>query len=311
MKDNYYYEFQRPKDSIFVSAYVHELFNYHYHWHYTDYEIDIMLNGKAEYCYGKETRLLESGDVIFVNPGIWHASFSQEQGSRALVIRFSDKVFRRLLKNGERFYFDIDPSNELCRSLDIYKRLRRYSAEFLLAAAGKGDIFQNISMRAAIEMLIASICSFGRLHIVKAAEENGRNAETMQRILRYIDEHYDEKLSLQDIGDFAQYNRTYISTLFKNTMGINFYEYLTRTRLSHAIFQLAATQKSITQIAADCGFSELKAFNQKFKEIFHYLPTEYRHRIAPKHIINVLNKPVFLSPNDEEIQCILRSYAAE
>lgn len=311
MKDRFIYEFQRPKDGIFVSAYVHELYNYRYHWHDTDYEVDILLNGKAEYCYGQQTSFLEAGDAIIIDPGQWHASFAREQGSRALVIRFSDKAYRPLLKKDERFSFEIPPSDDASRSDSFYRRIRRYCAEFILAASDKNDIFQNFRMKASIEMLMASIASCGHFRIIKAAEENERNAETMQRIIKYIDEHYNEKLSLQDIGDYAQYNRTYISTLFKNTMGINFYEYLTRTRLSHAIFQLAVTNKTVTQISIDCGFPELKTFNQRFKEVFHYLPTEYRQRIDPEHTINILNKQVYLSPEDPSIYGLLKSFTEE
>ena len=310
MKDRFIFEFQRPKDGIFVSAYVHELYNYRYHWHDTDFEVDILLNGKAEYCHGQQTSLLEAGDVIVIDPCKWHASFAREQGSRALVIRFSDKAYRALLKKDERIAFDIAPSDASSRDNEFYRSIRRYCAMFLLSASEKGDIFQNMKMRAAIEMLMTSISSCGSYQIIKAAGENERNTETMQRIIRYIDEHYNEKLSLQDIGDYAQYNRTYISTLFKNTMGINFYEYLTRTRLSHAIFQLAVTNKTITQISMDCGFPELKTFNQRFKEIFHYLPTEYRQRIDPEHIINILNKQVFLSPELPAIRQILKQYVS-
>lgn len=310
MKDRFIFEFQRPKDGIFVSAYVHELYNYRYHWHDTDYEVDILLNGKAEYCHGQETSLLEAGDVVIIDPCKWHASFAREQGSRALVIRFSDKAYRAMLKKDERIVFDIAPSNAESRDTEFYRCIKRYCAAFLLSAAGSGDIFQNMKMRAAIEMLMATIASSQHYDIIKTAGENERNTETMQRIIRYIDEHYNEKLSLQDIGDYAQYNRTYISTLFKNTMGINFYEYLTRTRLSHAIFQLAVTNKTVTQISMDCGFPELKSFNRLFKELFHYLPTEYRQRIDPEHIIKILNKQVYLSPEIPSIKKVLKEYAS-
>ena len=59
---------------------------------------------------------------------------------------------------------------------------------------------------------------------------------TMRLLLTYVEEHYAEKLALEDLADYAQYNRTYISTLFKQMVGINFHEYLTSSvRFQHAL----------------------------------------------------------------------------
>ena len=139
MKDRFIFEFQRPKDGIFVSAYVHELYNYRYHWHDTDFEVAILLDGKAEYCHGQQTSLLESGDIIIIDPCQWHASFARKQGSRALVIRFSDKAYRTLLKKDERIAFNIPPSDAASRDEDFYRSIRRYCAMFLLSASEKGQ----------------------------------------------------------------------------------------------------------------------------------------------------------------------------
>lgn len=80
------------------------------------------------------------------------------------------------------------------------------------------------------------------------SEEDKRRA-TIHLLLSYVEEHYAEKLSLEDLADYAQYNRTYVSTLFKQMVGINFHEYLTRVRFQHALNDLTYTRDNLTDIA--------------------------------------------------------------
>ncbi len=59
MEKQFYYQMQWPRDNLFISCYAHELFNYRYHWHDSDYEIDILLKGRAEFWQRAE--YLQSG----------------------------------------------------------------------------------------------------------------------------------------------------------------------------------------------------------------------------------------------------------
>lgn len=298
MQQQFYYQMQWPRDNLFVTCFAHELYNYRYHWHDADYEIDILLKGKTEFCSGQNTYNLEENDVIFINPKVWHASFSREENSRALVLRFSDSAFSHFLKKDERLNFRLAPSSAATKDQEIYKKLRYYAAT-LLSVMGKDNPFQRLTARASFEMLLATICGLDSETEI-AADQSRRSRETIERLMRFIDQHYAEKLSLDDVARYTHYNRTYVSTLFKNTMGINFHDYLTKVRLTNAIFQLAVTDKNMTQIAVDCGFSDLKTFNHRFRDIFGYLPAEYKQRLNPARIIQ-LQGQVYVSPDDPSV----------
>lgn len=244
--------------------------------------------------------------MIFINPKVWHASFAREENSKALVLRFSDSAFKSFLKKDEHFIFDLPPSNSSTRNEAIYRRLR-YFAALLLTSMGKESPFQKLTSKASFEMLLSALCESSS-QAVRSSDPNRRNRETMQRMLRYIDQHCAEKLSLDDIGQYTHYNRTYVSTLFKNTVGINFHDYLTKIRLSNAIFQLAVTEKNMTQIAIDCGFSDLKTFNHRFREIFGYLPAEYKQRLSPIPVVQLRDQQIYVSPDDGPVREKLREF---
>lgn len=306
MQNQLYYQTQWPKDNLFISCCAHELYNYRYHWHNSEYEIDILLKGKAEYCCGQNTYYLEENDVIFINPKVWHASFAREENSKALVIRFSDSAFKNFLKKDDHLIFDLPPSDSSTRNASIYRRLRYYASLLLTSMGGDGP-FQKLTAKASFEMLLATLCESGS-RSVKPYDTNKRNRETMMRMIKFIEQHYMEKLSLDDMGQYTHYNRTYVSTLFKNTVGINFHDYLTKVRLSNAIFQLAVTDKNMTQIAVDCGFSDLKTFNHRFREIFGYLPAEYKQRLSPIRVVQLRDQQIYVSPDDVPVMEKLKEY---
>ena len=130
----------------------------------------------------------------------------------------------------------------------------------------------------------------------------------MRLLLTYVEEHYAEKLALEDLADYAQYNRTYISTLFKQMVGINFHEYLTRVRFQHALNDLTYTRDNLTDIALKNGFPDTKDSHCPFP--FH-LPAHSRPVPGGVKPDEVLYDKVrqFLDPQDMVLRKKLGEYA--
>lgn len=63
-----HFEMQWPRENLFLSGFVHEIMNYRYHWHTSDYELNILLHGSQEFCRGNQSYLLEEDDVLLVSP---------------------------------------------------------------------------------------------------------------------------------------------------------------------------------------------------------------------------------------------------
>lgn len=120
-------------------------------------------------------------------------------------------------------------------------------------------------------------------------------------------DHYAEKLTLENLADYAQYNRTYISTLFKQIVGINFHEYLTRVRFQHALIDLALTTDSLTDIALRNGFADLKTFNARFRTTLQRTPAEYRAQLCPERVVGGMQRK-YLPCDDPLLQRKLREY---
>ena len=60
------------------SSWQNDVFNYRYHWHEDEYELNILLHGRQECCRGSENFHLDVDDVILVPPGVGHASMGSQ-----------------------------------------------------------------------------------------------------------------------------------------------------------------------------------------------------------------------------------------
>ena len=73
-------------------------------------------------------------------------------------------------------------------------------------------------------------------------------------------------------------NKFYLSRSFKKQYGISLWTYLLQLRITEAKTQLRFTDKTIEQIALDCGFEELNYFSRTFRKIEGISPSEYRRK---------------------------------
>ncbi len=292
------FELQWPRDNLFIRCFAHEIAQYRYHWHPEEYELNILLRGSQEFCYGAKITTLEEDDVVLVGPGVGHASFAQRANTRALVLQFSAKAFKSYVKKGYMFDFSGCSSAEKTRNEEKYRLIRFYVAQ-VFDAASQGGAYAQLKAKGSMEMLLATLCCEFDPQPVKAVQEqDAQQQEVVRRLIAHMEEHYAEKITLEDLAQASQYNRTYVSTLFKNTVGINFYEYLTRLRFQHALCDLVSTEKNLTEIAIDNGFSDLKSFNKRFKETLHRTPIEYRAQLNPQLVVDSAQKRKFVPVSD-------------
>lgn len=98
----------------------------------------------------------------------------------------------------------------------------------------------------------------------------------MQKILRFIEEHFAEDITLSDLSASANISKSECSRCFKISMNTTPYKYLTEYRLSKAAQFLTGTDEPVGNIAAAVGFHQMSHFGKSFKEKTGYSPKAYR-----------------------------------
>ena len=99
--------------------------------------------------------------------------------------------------------------------------------------------------------------------------------DLMQRVNKFIEENYSDKIELEEAARACGYSKFYFAHFFKDATQISFYNYVTSYRLEKAISMLRTANKSITDIAYECGFGSVRSFDRTFKKHYSASPTEY------------------------------------
>ena len=93
---------------------------------------------------------------------------------------------------------------------------------------------------------------------------------------KYVEQHYQEKILLEDVADVVGLNPVYFSALFKKETNLNFSSYLINFRMERAKELLTTTNDTISAIAAEVGYPEQKYFSQQFKKVVGVKPVIFR-----------------------------------
>lgn len=131
---------------------------------------------------------------------------------------------------------------------------------------------------------IASMCD---LLIAVALNAHGelaenasvKNASPAIRAKNYIDENFTRPLSLEMVADAVSVTPTYLSNCFARDVGAGFVDYIKSVRTAHAKRMLAHSSQSVSEIAAACGYPNVKYFKQVFKQQTGLSPFEFRRQL--------------------------------
>lgn len=93
---------------------------------------------------------------------------------------------------------------------------------------------------------------------------------------KYIQEHFEEPLRLEDVSEMVGFNATYFSSLFKKETGQGFADYLAHVRIERAKSLLMSEDCSVMDVCEMVGYKDLKYFSRLFKKITGISPSDYR-----------------------------------
>lgn len=100
----------------------------------------------------------------------------------------------------------------------------------------------------------------------------------IQKAMSYIQNHYSEDLTREDVADAVFLSSAYFSRFFKQKTGLSFIDYLTTVRMQNAI-ELLSTRMKVGDIAKKVGYQSRNRFFINFRQYSGYNPTEYRRQI--------------------------------
>ncbi len=116
---------------------------------------------------------------------------------------------------------------------------------------------------------------------------NGTNGEVfdyyprLKRLHQYVEQSYSEPISLIKAAGIAALESSYFSTYFHAKVGITFTEWLRQVRTEKAMELMKAGDFSITEVAYEVGFGDLRTFERAFKQHTRMTPMEFKKSARP------------------------------
>ena len=109
-------------------------------------------------------------------------------------------------------------------------------------------------------------------------ERQTGHTQTVFALKDYLDLHYQEKISLDELADNFLVNKYSLSRSFKDQFGTSIINYLLMVRITHAKQLLRFTDETVEEIGVKCGISPLYYFSRMFKHMEGISPMEYRQK---------------------------------
>jgi two-component system response regulator YesN len=106
-------------------------------------------------------------------------------------------------------------------------------------------------------------------------QEEGSKNKLVAETKKYIEDHYNEDISLEELAKEICVSPNYLSRLFRDKTGENYIEYLTNIRINKAKELMMSTEMSVKEISYNIGYNDPNYFSRLFKKIEKVSPSEY------------------------------------
>lgn len=256
------------------------LFNLHWHNYI---EIFYVKRGNIRITTGDLSFHLDTGHICFIDSGIIHSVSQTDVDNEILVLQIStdrSSPFCALQKykfNAQTYLSDL--SNATLPLKELQKLLDDCYEESVVKATGYQTIISSF-INALFGIMIRNFYLVLKTDDDYIAESN---LQRLSNIINYLDSHYTERITLQELADNLHMNYYYLSHFFKDTAGVSFQDYLNNLRVDKSLSLLSNNEIGVTRIAYDIGFSNSKAYTKAFREKFGVIPSEYRKTMIPSN----------------------------
>ena len=215
-----YFDYSYKHNYIEFSSTIYRVGTYHYNWH-GETEILILLKGRIEMSCNDELFTLEPLDAVIISPQVGHSTLALEEDVIAFTIHVGNEFYQQYDPDFGSYQFVVR-SDESTRHNQFFTTLRHHAAMMMLLMA-KGESHVHCMWIEHHYLALAGDV-FREFEPVKFVHENARPGDikpaTFDKMIAYIDEHYRQKLELEDIAKIGGYNVAYTSQFFKRQMGI-------------------------------------------------------------------------------------------
>ena len=254
-----------------------------WHWHP---EIEITYVRKGTMCYKVNNLVyhLKEGDIVFNNSGALHSGTMENQEDCAYIsVTFDPRLIYGFFQSTINSKY-VDPVIQdsmlpaICidQSESWHKPFREYLLRIIDLDEKKPDFYEldiTICLQSMWRLLLEHIT-----YEPQASRENSLEYDRIKKILSYIEENYQNKITLNDIAGHIHLCESECTRLFKRHMNTTLFAFLQEYRIERSL-EFLQDDQPVSAVADKAGFSDPNYYSKVFAKIKGCSPREYRkHR---------------------------------
>ena len=252
-------------------------------WHWPP-EIEITYVQKGTMCYKVNHMVyhLKEGDIVFNNSGALHSGTMENQKDCAYIpVTFDSRLIYGFFQSTVNSKY-VDPVIQdsmlpaICidQSEPWHKPFREYLLRIIDLDEKKPDFYEldiTICLQSMWRLLLEHIT-----YEPQASRENSLEYDRIKKILSYIEENYQNKITLNDIAGHIHLCESECTRLFKRHMNTTLFAFLQEYRIERSL-EFLQDDQPVSAVADKAGFSDPNYYSKVFAKIKGCSPREYRN----------------------------------
>lgn len=252
-----------------------------FHWH-PEVEISYVHKGSARYHIDYDFFNSQAGDIILVRPNGMHSihpiekieeiseifTFHLDMIGQSHLDQTSLHYLQPLQNGAQKFITRIQPD------MAGYADIKNCLQTIFTLAKEEGRHFELL-LKSKLHEFIYLLFLHRHVH-KKITDDIYRKNAKIREVIDYINQHYHEDLSIEQLALLMGYSKPHFMSLFKQHTGISCMDFIIRVRLNQAKQLLINSHLTVLEIAEQVGFPNISHFNRQFKKHYQLTPSQYR-----------------------------------
>ena len=267
-----------------------ELNHFVCHWHE---KIEFLYFTKGEAlikCNSLEISA-KKGDLIVINSNELHHGYCVSDSVEYYCIIFDTSLFQsRHVDTCEAKYINPISQNRILfkNKIENDKEVSKHIHEFVKEYEAK-EIGYEMAVKATLYQLLVLLLR-NHVQLVLTSKEYDarmRNLSRLNGVLEYIENNFNDKITLDQLCSMANISRFYFCRVFKSITEKSLGEYLNQLRINKAEALLKDSDVNITEAAMLCGFDDINYFSRMFKKYKKKSPSSVLRKRCKSELIQL------------------------
>ena len=234
--------------------------------------IHYVLSGKGKFSMQNQEYSLEAGSGFLIEPGelVFYQADEREPWTYVWVGFSGSQAGEYMKKMGLSGRHPVFCSN---KQEQLYACVRNMMEHNTSGVAN--DLRRNGELAVFLSLIASEVQ-------IRESDEADKANTYVKKAVNFIRSNYCNPIKVTDVADFVCVNRSYLYTLFENSLGMPPQKFLSAYRITKAVELLQTTDIPIESIALSCGYNDSLVFTKAFKQAKGISPSRYRKEFQKK-----------------------------